>query len=210
MPGVCGAVLRLVLQLVLACGALQATRATPVQAQDPEQGPLMLLCDARRSIAALGDTTLLPFPDDHARRARRVPWESLVTVGRARNAWGDPLRTGSRVRTMRCGRLTVRVVAGFLNPNVTGELGAVEFAAVTLLLGDRVVLPRTGLYQCTVGPGREEAYGRCPDRWARALAFAWDARARTGTIVVARTWNDSSFAEQARVDTIAVTGRGRD
>ena len=200
----CPRPLRLVMRWALACALLATLRVPPARAQNPEQGPLMLHCDARRSMVALGDTMLVTFPDVAARRTRRVPWESLVTVGRVRNQWGNPLRTGSRVLTRRCGRLTVRVVAGFFNPNVTGELGAVEFAAVSFLLDGRVILPRTGLYACTVGPGREEAYGACPDRYARALAFTWDARALTGTVVVARAWSDSTFAERSRVDTIAV------
>ena len=175
-----------------------------IAAQDAADGPLELRCDARGAHMTLGDTALVSFDGEAKVTTHTIPWVSLVTVGRARNQFGDPLRTGSRTLTRRCGRLTLRFEGGFFNENVMGELGALEFPAVTVLVGGRVILPRTGFYECTAGPGREEAYGACPARWARAIGFTWSSASRNGRLIVARAWSDSAFVPHQRVDTIVV------
>ncbi len=192
--------------LLVTCGALAASALQPhaLAAQDVADGPLELRCDANGTTVTLGDTALVGFPRGSKVTTRRVPWVSLITVGRASNQFGDPLRTGSRTLTHRCGRLSLRFQGGFFNSNVMGELGALEFPAVTLVARGKVILPRTGFYQCTAGPGREEAYGACPERWARAIAFTWNAAQRSGLLIVARAWNDSTFAPHQRVDTVVV------
>ena len=122
------------------CALLQRA----IAAQDAADGPLELRCDARGARMTLGDTALVSFGGEAKVTTHTIPWGSLVTVGRARNQFGDPLRTGSRTLTRRCGRLTLRFEGGFFNANVMGELGALEFPAVTVLVGGRVILPRTG------------------------------------------------------------------
>lgn len=172
--------------------------------QEGRPGDLVMRCDAGRSWLQLGDTTRASLPPGSTLTARTLPWASLVKAGPQTNQHGDPLRTGTRTLTQRCGALTVRVSAGFLNPNVQGELGAVEFPIVSVLAGARVVLPRTGLDTCEQGPGRYEAFASCPAGWARAVTVQYDPRTRVARRTVVRTYMDSTFREHTQVDTARV------
>lgn len=172
--------------------------------QEDRYGVLQMRCDARRSWLQLGDTTQASLPTATTQTARAIAWASLMTSGPRTNQHGDPLRTGTRTITRRCGALTVRVSAGFLNPNVQGELGAVEFPVVSVLAGSRLVLPRTALASCEQGPGRYEAFAPCPAGWATTVTIQYDPRARATRRIAVRAYMDSTFREQTQADTALV------
>lgn len=195
----------LLVMLRLALGiALLAPLALAPRRQDERNGDLVLRCDAARSWLHLGDTTGALLPRDSLYASRTIAWGALIKAGPGTNPHGDPLRTGTRTITRKCGALTVRVSAGFLNPNVQGELGAVEFPVVSVLAGSRLVLPRTALASCEQGPGRYEAFAPCPAGWATAVTVQYDPRTRATRRVAVRTYMDSTFREQMQGDTVLV------
>jgi hypothetical protein len=96
----------------------------------------------------------------------QVSWGNLIQYGPQKNGRGDPLRTGTRSLTKICGELSIRFKGGYLNSNVTGQDGAIEFPIVEIRRGKKLLLASTALAECDMGDSRMLYFGVCPARWA--------------------------------------------
>lgn len=129
---------------------------------------------------------------------KRVAWQKLLRMGPQTNALGDPLRTGSRVSTQRCGTLTLRFASGFVNANPQGELGALDFPLIEISQGRKLLLPRTALEPCAVSTLRYTLVGECPGRWAERIEVGADEEGRR--VRVKRVFSDEAYDDIERVD----------
>jgi hypothetical protein len=146
----------------------------------------------------LGDLSLVsPEPPG------RVTELSFPRIPRAKeaNSWGDPYRLPSKASVKRsCGVFTVITRSKFLNENVTGELGAIEFGTIEVRRGDKTVLQETALEECDPAVERYKLFGECPGRWARTVTVRQEEGTKNVLLRVVRDYRDAEGALQQRVD----------
>jgi hypothetical protein len=128
----------------------------------------------------------------------RLNWIRLLKLGPQKNVLGDPLKTGTRVKTFLCGPITIKYSSGFLNSNPQGELGALNFPVIAVWKGKQVLLPSTALEECDVNLGRYEYFDLCPNGWARSIMV--EPTSKGLTIEVKRTFTDGNYDKIERTD----------
>lgn len=101
-------------------------------------------------------------------KKRYVNW-MLTTFGPAKNNSNELLRTGSRVVIRQCGEVQIRIEAGYLNDNIQGQDGAMDFPVIELRKGNQIILPKTALEECFVNDTRTKYFGECPEKWAQSI-----------------------------------------
>jgi len=127
-----------------------------------------------------------------------VRWGTLLKVGPEKNQWGDPLRTGSRNASNKCGPFKVIFSSGFLNSNPQGELGAIDFPVVEIRKGNKVILEQTALELCDVNLSRYNYFGECPDRWAKSIEVVPTSSGHE--VRVKRAFTDAASKDVERID----------
>jgi len=129
----------------------------------PSGAPLQYTCVAGKSeIVISADAEAAPS-------GTRLAWSHLIRLGPQKNNQGDLLRTGSKTLARTCGALSVRFKGGYLNSNVMGQDGAVEFAVVEIRHGKKKLLPATAMAECDMNDDRMNYFGACPNRWAVSI-----------------------------------------
>lgn len=99
-----------------------------------------------------------------------VNWAALLKLGPQKNEGGDLLKSGSKVAMRQCGMIQIKLESGFINDNIQGESGAVDFPVIELRIAERTVIPRTALDICVQNDKRANIYfGSCPDHWAQSI-----------------------------------------
>lgn len=152
---------------LLACVFAQVIHAAPVDAPiaqaEADGSDIAFHCAPERSSVILADQP------QHPRRgyeARVVDLGALVVYGKA-DSRGEVLRIGTKAVTSECGALTVVIRGAYYNANPQGELGAAEdYAVVTILGQDRVLLGPIALGTCSKGSPRYDTHAKCPEAWA--------------------------------------------
>jgi hypothetical protein len=113
-----------------------AGAAAPAAPAEEEEGTSVLYCNAATSdfrVAFAANEATVPKGYGTAE-----PFDAGVLVEWSKDPTKseDAMRSGSRVKRLRCGEVTVEVRAGFYNANPVGELGAAEdFARLTVIRG---------------------------------------------------------------------------
>lgn len=134
----------------------------------------------------------------------KIDWIALLNMGPEKNAWGDPLREGSRVAKLRCGPITVVYESGFLNSNPQGELGALDFPVIEIRKGKRVLLAKTALESCSIPLTRYSSFGSCPEKWAESIEVKPSKYGHT--VEVTRSYTDQRYEEVRRIDVYPQSG----
>ncbi|MEK8047963.1 hypothetical protein [Ideonella margarita] len=174
--------------------------AHPCASADPVEAVLATYCNVHTGeffISAAGDAP----PGDASRYSKqRVDWASLLKVGPRKNQWGDPLRSGSRTKVMRCGPTSISFSSGFLNANPQGELGALDFPVIQVRRANRTILPHTALEQCSVNSARYSHLGECKSSWAQSL----EGQLVGGVyqVKVTRQYEDAQYNKVQRVEVL--------
>ena len=174
--------------------------AASAKAEDDLYGKTQLICNARSSFLHIGDSADSSGLNARAAVRKEVTWGSLLIIGPETNSFGDRLRTGSRTSVHHCGRFKVRFRSGYVNPNPQGELGAIEFGVVEILMGKKVILPPTALERCDVALTRYKHFGICPDAWATNISVKWNANTSKAQVTLVRSYFDEAYEETTRVD----------
>ena len=166
-------------------------------------------CDASRSAFFVQaeeemDPDLIPARElalRSDRHVQKIPWRSLVKLGPQTNGRGDPLRNGTKTLTKTCGRITIRFQSGYLNDNIQGQYGALEFPVVEVLLGKRTLLKPTALATCSVLDTFPTYFGACPAKWAFSVRTQ-QASANVMHVTVTRKFSDSADVVRQSVDAL--------
>ncbi len=79
---------------------------------------------------------------------------------------GNVYRKGSSTLTRKCGPFTITIRGGFLNGNLNGELGAIEFPLVDVAFDGKQKLSPISLGECDSDLGRFSHMTACPKDWA--------------------------------------------
>jgi hypothetical protein len=165
---------------------------------NPEAFWLPVLCNQKNSAAFIAfDPEQKPASSGNWKK-KMVNWMALLKVGPRKNFDGDPLRSGSRVASVKCGTLTIRVAGGFLNPNAQGELGAMDFPLVEIMQGRKLLLQQTALETCAIDWPRYEFFGKCPDQWANSIEVM--PTASGFQVNVRRVFHDTQSKKLERTD----------
>jgi hypothetical protein len=174
-------------------------------AQDPGYGKVRLACDAAASSMEIGDWGA-PESRGASRQAPStiIDWHALIRMGPQKNQRGEPLRTGTRTVTHRCGLYTARIKGGYLSPNTSGESGAIEFPVVEVLMDRTLVVPPTALDRCEQALPRYEGYAPCPKGWALAMRVVWNAKERKTKVSIQRAYEDRAYEERTVIDELEV------
>jgi hypothetical protein len=129
-----------------------------------ERGKLVYFCDKIHSAVLLDlgkQDTALKIP---GYETNVVNWDDLLILKQRENS---SFKDSSRVDSRYCGQVDVRIESGYVNSDPNGQSGADDFPVVELRMGDRTILPRTGLQVCEQGDRMESYFfGKCPDAWA--------------------------------------------
>ena len=131
-------------------------------------------------------------------RKHVVNWPALLKIGPEKNGWGDPLRTGTTIKTQRCGPIKISFSSGFLNANPQGELGALDFPVIAIGKGKQLLLKPTAIEQCDVNIPRYNYFGHCPNSWAKSIEVTPTPEGLT--IEVKRLYTDENYKEVERTD----------
>lgn len=152
-----------------------------VMANEEESSTVNTFCDSQKSAFYLSESSSLP-PNaaGHHFSRKVVDWSDLLIVGPQTNQFGDPLRTGSKVRKVHCGQMVAEFTSGYFNANPQGELGAVDFPAVRLLMNKQEILPTNAFWSYPSFERGSSQYGDFPGRWADSI----EARMVNGAAVV--------------------------
>lgn len=155
---------------LLACVFAQFTPAAPAEepvAQEESDGSdIAFHCESERSSVILSDQPQRPR---RGYEARVVDLGALIVYGKA-DARGEVWRVGAKSLTSACGALTVVIQGAYYNANPQGELGAAEdYAVVTILQQDRVLVGPIALGTCSKGNPRYDTHAQCPGQWATRL-----------------------------------------
>lgn len=127
-----------------------------------------------------------------------VNWAELLKTGPEKNGWGDPLRTGSAIKTHRCGSMKINFTSGFLNANPQGELGAIDFPVISIYKGKNALLAPTAIDQCDVNTSRYSYFGPCPSSWAKSIEII--PAPKGPSIEVKRIYLDEGYNGMERID----------
>lgn len=127
-----------------------------------------------------------------------VNWAELLKTGPEKNGWGDLLRTGSAIKTHRCGPIEINFTSGFLNANPQGELGAFDFPVIELKKEKRVLLAQTAIAQCDASTERYNYFGPCPSSWAKSIQIM--PAPESLSIEVKRLYIDEGYNGMMRID----------
>jgi len=174
--------------------------AHPCAIADPVEAVLATYCNAHTGeffISAAGDAP----PGDASRYTKqKVDWASLLKVGPQKNQWGDPLRSGSRTKVMRCGPTSISFSSRFLNANPQGELCALDFPVIQVRRANRTLLPHTALERCSTNSARYSHLGACQSSWAQSV----EGQLVGGVyqVKVTRRYDDAQYNEVQKVDVI--------
>ncbi len=109
----------------------------------------------------------------------------------------SPLRGPSGTVQMSCGRLQIRLRSEALNGNPEGELGAITFGSVEVLVAGRQLLEPTHLAVCEIGFAR---WNPCPDHYATSILLGFNAREALAQATIVRSFIDDSGKEVSRKD----------
>lgn len=165
---------------------------------DPVESELLFYCNQSSGAFFLSsDPAEQPSPSARYKK-RSIDWTSLLKMGPQTNAWGDPLRSGSRKAIKKCGPITATFSSGFLNTNPQGELGALDFPVVEIRKGNKVLLAPTALEQCDIQLSRYNYFGACPDSWAQLIEVLPTSGGHL--VQVKRVFTDEAYKEVSRTD----------
>jgi hypothetical protein len=134
---------------------------------------------------------------DHSKRT--IQWRSLIKFGPKTNGRGDLLRTGTKTLTKSCGKLTIRFQGGYLNDNIQGQDGAVEFPVIDIRLGKRSLLGSTALNACDVNDSRTNYFGACPAKWAVSVRTTQTSK-NSLSVTVKREFSDIGNVDRQTVE----------
>jgi hypothetical protein len=99
-----------------------------------------------------------------------VNWGGLLEFGSEKNGRGEPLKSGSKIAISQCGMIQIRIESGFVNDDIEGQSGALDFPIIELRIGERTAVERTALEICSVDDRRANVYfGACPNYWAQSI-----------------------------------------
>jgi len=132
---------------------------------------------------------------------RSIQWSSLLKWGPQTNGSGDPLRTGSLVVNRQCGKLNIRFEGGYLNDNLQGQDGALEFPVIELTIDKRLVLPRTAIAECDASDTRTAYFGPCPSEWAQSIQAVTKPVDKVN-VTIKRKFVDDGDVQQETVEVI--------
>ena len=184
------------MKTLLTCTAMLAAQAAC--AGEDNWYKIQMACDAAALTVHLGDLSLVsPEP------ASRITELSFPRIPRSKetNSWGERYRMPSKATVKRtCGAFTIVTRSKFLNENIDGELGAIEFGTVEVRRGDQTVLPETALEECSPSVERYRFFGDCPDRWARTITIRQEEGAKSLLLRVVRDYRNDEGTLQQRVD----------
>lgn len=169
---------------------------------DEIQNNLMYFCNPEISsfIIDLGEQNSSYKKKSYIRNS--INWEKLIVLGRAMNERGDLLRHGSKTVIKKCGNITIEFKGGYLNENIQGESGAVEFPVLQLKVGQTTIIPFTPLEICSIEDKRAKTYyGECPEKWAKSVeTISFNSLIQT---TVKRNFYDENFHEHQSVSVIS-------
>ena len=167
---------------------------------DPVEGILPIYCNEQSGEFFVSSDGDVPPNNADSFTKRKIDWASLLKVGPQKNQWGDPLRTGSRVKVVQCGKVSISFSSGFLNANPQGELGALDFPVIQVKQGKRILLPPTALEQCAITFSRYTYFGECPDSWAKSIEV--QQIGGTYQVKVTRRYDDAQYNEVQKIDVL--------
>jgi len=167
---------------------------------DPVESKIAFYCD--QQTGAFFISAVSADRPKVAKKLRKhvMNWAALLKIGPEKNGWGDPLRTGTTIKSERCGPIKVTFSSGFLNANPQGELGALDFPVIEISKGKQVLLKSTAIEQCDVNIPRFTYFGQCPNSWARSIEVIPTPEGLT--IEVKRLYIDEDYNEVERTDVL--------
>jgi hypothetical protein len=152
-------------------------------------------CNAAHSWARVGNLRLPEAtPRDEGAVPAQVNWRSLLEVDEKNLVYGEPRPISSRDAARRCGRLTLRFSAGFLNP----ASGDAPFPVVEILLGKLQLVPPTAMQSCVIDVMKYDSFGRCPDAWAESITAQWNAKSQKVNVSVIRDFQHTPESDNTR------------
>ena len=167
---------------------------------DPVESKIAFYCD--QQTGAFFISAVSADRPKVAKKLRKhvMNWAALLKIGPEKNGWGDPLRTGTTIKSERCGPIKVTFSSGFPNANPQGELGALDFPVIEISKGKQVLLKPTAIEQCDVNIPRFNYFGQCPNSWARSIEVIPTPEGLT--IEVKRFYTDEDYNEVERTDVL--------
>ncbi len=188
-----------------ACGSwCHATCSAEEQRSPLPQSGVFIVCDPSLSSLLVTESKedISKLPPGNQRVATTVDWHALIRHDK-KNQMGYPLRTGTRTRSVPCGRYTVRISGGFLNSSATGEMGVIVYAVVEVFRGSTPVVAPTALSSCDSDlPIYRRHAGGCPDGWALSIEIEKYEFGPQQILVFKREFLNEKRQEQRRVDRV--------
>lgn len=152
--------------LALCAGVALHDAAAQAGASEAARFDVPYFCDAQRSSVIIGETSHRLGKDY---KPVSVDLGALVIHGKPDDAQGEVRRTGSQTASSPCGELTVSIQGGFYNANPQGEMGADNYAVVSIHQGKTLLVGPVAIGECEAGNPRYEVFAQCPRQWAATV-----------------------------------------
>ena len=164
--------------------------------------PAMYQCDPLHSrlrvdLVAKQPQRLPPLQGSQAPVQLQFPEFALLDREEREKEGLSPLRGPSEIVQMTCGKLQIHLRSEALNGNPDGELGAVTFGSIEVLVAGRQLLDSTRLAVCETGFPR---WSPCPDHYATSILLGFNARKASARATIVRRFVDESGKETRRQD----------
>ncbi len=126
------------------------------------QSKIEFFCNSEKTVFIIGDNS----SNKKGFKKNSVNWGDLIEYSPAPKGESIQYRSGSKITTRNCGDLEIRFMSGFLNHNLQGQEGSVDFPVIELRKNGRVILSKTALETCQMN---NTMTMNCPTGWANSI-----------------------------------------
>jgi hypothetical protein len=148
-------------------------------------------CATKNSNFSIGD----PHRPEEDSVNQSLASGTLTKYGPKTGKWGEPIRMGSGTVVRSCGKITIIFKGGYLNSNLYGPSGSLDFPVVEIRAGRRLLLARTAISSCEITNPRNSYFGACPARWASSVE-AREVSPNKFLIRVKRSFSDTKDVDR--------------